>query len=111
MLHPIHAHLSASAASITDPFQFLASVSKWFKDFASSFVDSPEERQKIEDSIMRVYDDITRGLLATNPAIAAVFVALRKFVLSGIDHLLLLFTPSPAAPPAVVNHVPSGSAG
>jgi hypothetical protein len=99
------AHLDAAAPSVTSPWHYLALVFTYLataaadaRAAAGELIDTPEEREAIEQTVLSHYDKITVALMSKNVAMATLFHSLRSTVKGALDFILLALAPPPPAP-------------
>lgn len=102
------AYLAQASVTAADPWHFVALVAAWFRSAAASMIDTPEERASVEKAFTTAYDALALRIAPANPALAALFVAMRGWAVASLDRMLIALAPPPAPTPAPVV-VPQGS--
>lgn len=106
----LSAYLADVSPTVNDPWHFVAIVAAWLRSAAGSFIDTPEERASVEKAFTTAYDALALRIAPANPALAALFVAMRGWAVSALDTMLVALAPAPAPTPTpVVPVVPQGS--
>ena len=94
------AYLAEQSATVSDPWHILAIVAAWLRSAAGSLIDTPEERANVEKAFTTAYDALSLRIAPANPALAALFVAMRGWAVSALDRMLVALAPAPAPPGA-----------
>jgi len=111
---PYQAQLAAefaAAPAVQSPLDFLTPIGSFLKYLEASYTDTPEKREAILATIMKVYDVIATDMGRQNMLLGAIFGSARPLVEGLVKSALDAMAPAVVVPaPAPVAHPPIGAA-